>query len=143
MFERIKSDGFLNDLEIKAFIHEALADEALDGKRVVFVIPDSTRSMPMPAVFRGICEATAGRTSKTDFLIALGTHPPMPDAAILKFLGLTAQERANTYGAIGIYNHEWNNPAALVEIGVLTGAKLAEISGGLMHSEAPVTINKR
>ncbi|GMW01091.1 MAG: hypothetical protein AMXMBFR84_22280 [Candidatus Hydrogenedentota bacterium] len=141
--ELVKTQGFLSDLEIHAFVLEALESETLDGKRVLFIIPDNTRSMPMPALFRAACEATRGRAAKTDFLIALGTHPPMNENGILKLLGLSKSDRHSQYADIDIYNHEWDNPDALAEIGILTSEKLAELSSGLMRDEAPVRVNKR
>lgn len=143
MRQRIDHDGYLTHDQLHAFIGDALKDEALDGKKVLFVIPDATRSMPMPTVFRAIYEHLHGRVRTLDYLIALGTHPAMSDEAIQKLLGITAEERANTYGAVGIFNHEWQNKDALANIGTLTESDLADISGGLMHESVVVTINKR
>ncbi len=47
---------------------------------VLVIIPDSTRTAPMPLLFRLFHDALWSRAA-LDFLVALGTHPPMDDAA--------------------------------------------------------------
>jgi nickel-dependent lactate racemase len=139
----IKETGYLNDGEIHNFVRETMADFPVDGKKILFIIPDLTRSMPMPAMFRAIHEAVHGRAEKMDFLIALGTHPPLSDAAIEKLLGITTEERNTRFADIDIFNHEWKNPDALACIGEISAEEIAELSGGLLVQSAKVTINKR
>lgn len=139
----IHEDGFLSETQIRAFVQESLAELALDGKRVLFVVPDNTRSMPMPLVFRTLVESLEGRAAATDFLIALGTHPPMSDEAINKHFGLTPSERATRYARVGIFNHAWQDPASLAHIGTLSEDDVAEISEGQLRESVDVTINRR
>ena len=141
--QRVCDSGYLSHADLAAFVHEALAAEPLDGKRVLFIIPDSTRSMPMPAMFRALFDAVHPRAAKMDYLIALGTHPPMPDDAINKMLGVTPAERAGAYRDVGIFNHDWKDPAMLAHIGDLTEDQLEQISGGRLRERVRVTINKR
>ncbi|HEX6778839.1 MAG TPA: lactate racemase domain-containing protein, partial [Ktedonobacterales bacterium] len=54
----------------------------LDGKRVLVIIPDGTRTAPIPLLFRLLYGQLGQRAARLDYLIALGTHPPMTDAAI-------------------------------------------------------------
>jgi len=132
----------LTDGELREFVISALGDVALEGKKVLFIIPDSTRSMPMACMFRALFDAAHGRCAKMDYLIALGTHPPMPEDAINKLVGVTPEERAGTYADVAIYNHAWKDPDALTCIGTITADEIAAISGGLMHQQADVTLNK-
>ncbi|HPU97046.1 MAG TPA: lactate racemase domain-containing protein [Candidatus Hydrogenedentes bacterium] len=127
---------------LRNFVHESLAEIRLENRRILFIIPDHTRSMPMPLMFRALCEATRKRAAKTDFLIALGTHPPMTDEMIQELLGITAAERAEVYGDIGIFNHAWKDPEALAEIGWLTAEQIEELSGELMREAVRVTVNR-
>jgi lactate racemase len=60
----------------------------LDGKRVLVLVPDGTRHAPIPLLFGLLYEELGKRVAKLDYLIALGTHPPMPDAAVDKLVGL-------------------------------------------------------
>lgn len=143
LLQHIKEDGFLDDGELRAFVLEACGSLDADGKRVLFIIPDGTRSMPMPQMFRAACESLRPRAAKVDFLIALGTHPPMSGAAICRLLGITPEERAEAYGDVGIFNHEWQNPEALACIGELSEQDILEISEGRMRQSVGVTLNKR
>mgnify|MGYP000225833465 CR=1 FL=1 len=43
--------------------------------------------------------------------------------------GLTAEERATRYAKVGIYNHQWDDPATFRQIGVLSAAEIGEITG--------------
>jgi lactate racemase len=139
----VAESGFLSDFELREFVHGALSGEDLDGRSVLFIIPDQTRSMPMPLLFRALHEAVAHRASRMDFLIALGTHPPMSDAMIETLLGITPEERYGPYGEVDIFNHEWQNPAMLASLGTVGEGEIAELSGGLMRQSAEVLINKR
>lgn len=139
----IQEDGYLNEDQIRAFVVESLAGLPVDGKRILFVVPDNTRSMPMPLVFRTLVEALEHRAAANDFLIALGTHPPMSDEAINKHFGLTPGERATRYASVGIFNHAWQDPASLAHIGTLTEDDVAEISEGQLRESVEVTINRR
>ncbi|HOH31331.1 MAG TPA: lactate racemase domain-containing protein, partial [Candidatus Hydrogenedentes bacterium] len=143
VLKEICQHGYLKDSDIEEFVARAWADETIDGKRILFIIPDQTRSMPMPQMFRALYQAVHGRAAKMDFLIALGTHPPMTDILIQHLLGITAEERQTRYADIGIFNHEWQNPDALAEIGIISEEDIAAISGGLMRQAVRVTINKR
>ena len=113
-----------------------------DGKRVLVIIPDGTRTAPIPLFFRLLYEQLGRRVAQLDYLIALGTHPPMSDDAIDRLVGVTAAERAARYPNVHIYNHEWNNPAALKTIGVISRAEAGELTGGLLAEDVPVTLNR-
>lgn len=141
--QRISEDGFLSEEAMRAFIQEACGKMAVDGKRVLFIIPDHTRSMPMPAMFRGLFDALHRRVSKMDYLIALGTHPPMSEEMIRRLVGITSAERAAKYAGVGIYNHAWQDPASLRRVGTISADEIEAISGGLLRQSVEVTINRR
>jgi nickel-dependent lactate racemase len=144
MISWVAQEGsYLSDEDLTQFVASAFQGSGVEGKRLLFIIPDSTRSMPMPSMFRAIHAALAGRAAKLDFLVALGTHPPMPDEALNKHLGITAQERREEFADVGLFNHEWQNPAALTDIGTIGEEEIAALSNGLMRQSATVAINKR
>jgi len=143
VLSEISKDGFLSDEAIHDFVAKAAATMPVDGKSVLFIIPDQTRSMPMPQMFRALYDALHDRVAKMDYLIALGTHPPMTGEMVQKLLGVSAEELSGKYSDIGIYNHEWQNPDALAEIGEITADEIESISGGLMRQSVKVTVNKR
>ncbi len=139
----ISQGGCLGETDLEEFVSRVWENESIDGKRVLFIIPDQTRSMPMPQMFRALHKAVHDRVTKMDVLIALGTHPPMTEAMIEHLLGISAEERHGRYGDIGIYNHEWQNPDALTCIGTISEDDIAAISGGLMRQSVCVTVNRR
>ncbi len=144
LLQRTTEEGqHLTQDDLRAFIEECFRQEDFEGKRLLFIIPDATRSMPHHAMFRGIVEALRGCAACTDFLIALGTHPPMPEIAINKMLGITPEQRETEFGGVAIYNHAWKDPEALTAIGNITKSEIDAISEGLMQTAVPVTVNKK
>jgi len=140
---RGSEEGILPDEELLELSREGLAGTACGGKRVLAVIPDSTRTAPVPLFFRLLCDEVGSRAEKLDFLIALGTHPLMSEERILAHLGLTAEQRRSRYAGVDLFNHEWDNPDALTTIGTLWAKEVREISGGLLDEDVPITLNKR
>jgi len=143
MKQLVSENGYLSDDALRSFVAEAFENENVEGKRILCIVPDSTRSMPMPTMFRALFDTLGKRAAKLDYLIALGTHPPMPDDAIRAFFGLTEAERNGAYKSVGIFNHEWKNPAALAKIGTITEEQLADISDGMMRESVDVKVNRR
>jgi len=143
MMQHVNLQQPLSEEDIADFVNEALAHESIDRKRLLFIIPDSTRSMPMPAMFRALVAATERRAEAVDFLIALGTHPPMPEDAINRLIGVNQEERNTRYAAVNIFNHEWQNLDRLQHIGTIEADEIAELSNGLMRQKAAVLVNKR
>src|SRR5215212_6590981 len=100
--------AFLNAHEVGALVAQAFpAKDYKDGK-VLVIIPDGTRSCPLGMVWAALHEQIGPATSQLDIMIALGTHPPMSEEAICQRLEITAQERAEKYGRVRFYNHEWD-----------------------------------
>jgi nickel-dependent lactate racemase len=113
------------------------------GKKVLLIVPDATRTAPVGTVFQAIHEQIGGVTAALDVMIALGTHQPMSEPAICERLEITAEERSSKYRAVGFFNHEWDNPAALKNIGTIPAREIEELSGGLFAMDVPVNINAR
>ena len=68
-------DSYLTEEQTANIVQEALGTLALDGKRVLILIPDSTRSMPMPLMFN-LFEKYLGRAgSKTGLPGGIGYSP--------------------------------------------------------------------
>jgi len=132
----------LSESELRQVIKRALNKISPDGKRVLIIIPDHTRSGPTGTFFRLISETLEGRSKQTDFLIALGTHPPMPEDKINELLGLTAEQRQTHFGSVRVFNHHWDSPAALKQVGTLTKKHVEELSNGMLSIEVPVLVNK-
>ena len=133
----------LSTAQTAALIARAAPAAAYRGKRVVLIIPDGTRTAPIGLIFKALHTHLAPVVDKFDVMIALGTHPPMPDEAINARVEITATERAGPYRDIEFINHEWDNPAALRDLGAIPAEEIRALSGGLFAMDVPVHINRR
>lgn len=113
------------------------------GKSVLLVVPDATRTAPLPLLFAALHERLAGAATRIDVVVALGTHQPMPEPAIAAMLGISDADRAGRYADVGLFNHEWDNPDALTTIGTLTEKVTSKLSEGRLKLDVPVAINAR
>jgi nickel-dependent lactate racemase len=76
-------------------------------------------------------------------MIALGTHQPMNEEAICRRLEISGEERRSKYGAVRLFNHEWDNPSALKSIGTIPASVIKDLSGGLFAIDISVNVNRR
>ena len=113
------------------------------GRRVLVLFPDGTRHAPIPMLFRLLSESVGRRAARLDFMIALGTHPPMSDEAIDRLVGMPASERKSRYPNTLILNHEWERPDALARLGTLGASEIQQMTEGLLNEEIPVDLNRR
>ena len=135
-------DRQLTPQEIEKALTEGLREPVYDGSRVLVIIPDGTRTAPIPLCFRQLCEQLLPRVKTLDFIVALGTHPAMSEAALLDHVGITAEERCTTYAEVGLFNHVWGDPDALVTLATLAPAEVRSLSEGRLSQSLPVTINR-
>jgi len=136
--------GFLDRLlgtgEIKGIVQGGLDSLALEGKRVLILIPDSTRTMPTPLLFDLLEESLSGRVKQLDYLVALGTHRLMDDDQLSRLVG--RRVRNGMVGDSNVFNHEWHDPGCFTQVGILSKDIIDQISGGLLSTEVPVRLNK-
>lgn len=136
-------DRNLPEWEVKEAIYKGLQGQ-FSNQKVLVLIPDHTRSLPLPMLFQIVVDVLSN-AGQIDFMIALGTHPPLTERQILSLVGITAEERQNEYTQIGLINHAWNTPSSLRQIGVLPKAQIMEIAGAQWHpsmgGDVPVKIN--
>ncbi|HEX6971520.1 MAG TPA: lactate racemase domain-containing protein [Limnochordia bacterium] len=131
----------LSEEEIGRILDEALGRCEVAGKRVLLIIPDGTRTAPIPLLFRLLYERL-GTAAAFDVLIALGTHPPMSGEAINRRLGLSARERTEQFGRVRVFNHRWDLPETFVEIGRITPAEAEVLTNGRLIEAVPIRINR-
>ena len=115
------------------------------GQKVLVLIPDHTRSLPLPDLFRMIVQVLRD-AGQLNFMVALGTHPGYSEEGLNRLVGISGQERATVYRHIGLFNHAWDDPAALTSLGVLEGNEIKSLAGPDWHpslpSEVDIRINK-
>jgi lactate racemase len=133
-------DRYLDPQEVRTIVRTGLGREPLDGRRVLVLIPDGTRTMPMPLMFEALSETIGSRVAALDFLVALGTHQPMPDDQLSRLIGRpVADGRA---GRSRIYNHVWSEPSSFRTLGTIPAAEIKALSGGLLEQDVPVALNR-
>jgi len=132
----------VDEAAAREIVQQAMAGEALDGRRLLVLIPDHTRTCPMGMMFRLLYEAVADRVAALDFLIALGTHPPMSMNHMYERVEITEAEHHRQFPKARFFNHAWDDPAQLISVGQLVKKDVAELTDGLFEMDVPVTCNR-
>jgi nickel-dependent lactate racemase len=132
--------GSLSAEAIARLARDGLARLPLDGRRVLVLIPDGTRTMPMPVMFETLERELGPRVAALDFLVALGTHTPMTDDQLSRHLG-----RPVVNGCAGrrrVFNHHWDDPKTFVHLGTIPAREIAAISEGRLRQDVDVSLNR-
>ena len=135
--------GSLSESAIRQLIAQAFEPVSIDGKRVLIIIPDSTRTAPIPLFFRLFHEVLSARVAALDSMVALGTHQLMSEKALCRLVGITAEEQRTTFASVGLFNHRWDVEGTLVTVGTIPADEIRALSNGLLVQEVPVTLNRR
>ncbi|SCF47695.1 Nickel-dependent lactate racemase [Micromonospora matsumotoense] len=136
-------DRVLTQAELTEVLHRGLAALRLDGARVLVIVPDATRSIPLDQLFDTVYDTLAPQTAALDVLIALGTHPMMTPLQIADRFGCPDPAAlARRWPGVTFHNHRWDDPATFVELGRITAGELAELSGGRLVEDVPVRVNR-
>ena len=128
--------------EVVEIVQRACSPETFRGKRVLLIVPDGTRTAPIGLVFEALFRHVGQLTSAFDVLIALGTHQPMDELAICRRLDISETQRRETFSKVKFFNHAWDNPGVLKQIGTLSAQEVHDLSDGLFSMDVPVEINR-
>jgi len=131
----------LSNQQIESIITGAFDDWKIYDKRVLFIIPDNSRTAPIDRIFRIVYNYLKERVSTVDFLIALGTHPPLKEEAIFRRIGISKDERHRDFPKARFFNHNWKDPEHLITIGTLSKTEVTKLSEGRLSKAVPVIIN--
>ncbi|PSK96114.1 nickel-dependent lactate racemase [Haloactinopolyspora alba] len=132
----------LSESEIRRFVRDALAGADLDGSSVCLVVPDATRSCPLPLLLDEIHACLHGRVRRLTVLVALGTHAAMTDAQLAAHLGYAEHGLEATYPGTEVRNHEWWDASTFAPVGRIDAERVAELSGGMLRRDIDVRINR-
>jgi lactate racemase len=133
-------EGRLSDRQIRELAAEGIAQLPVDDARVLVLIPDGTRSMPMPRLFEILEQELGPRVRDLDFLVALGTHQPMNDAQLSRLIGQPVAD--GKCGRHRILNHHWDRPDTFADLGEISAEEIAELTAGLLREAVPVKLNR-
>ncbi|MGI5508328.1 lactate racemase domain-containing protein [Streptomyces sp. CA-106131] len=132
----------LTDAQVTEFVTRQLSGAGLDSQSVCVVVPDATRSCPLPLLLSAVHGALAGRVSRLTVLIALGTHAAMDEAHLARHLGYPEDDLASRYPGMTVVNHEWWDPQTFVSLGTISADRVGELSSGLLHHAVDVRLNR-
>jgi nickel-dependent lactate racemase len=132
----------LTDDQIRAFVHDQLGAADLGGRSVCVLVPDGTRSCPLPVIVSAIHEVLHGRVSRLTVLVALGTHSEMSEPALAAHLGFDAGALADRYPGTTVLNHEWWKGDTFAEVGSISADRIAELSNGMLRHSTHVRVNR-
>jgi len=140
------ADTHVSAEELDELVAASCAELDLDGRTVTLVVPDGTRSCPLPMLMATMHRHLVGRVAELTAVIALGTHSYMEPDEIDRWFGVGGPGQPATledaYPGMTIVNHEWADPSKLVHVGTIPAARIAELSDGLLSEDAPIVINR-
>jgi nickel-dependent lactate racemase len=93
-------------------------------------------------LFRTLVEILRN-TKQLDFMVALGTHPPLSEESLQKLVGINEEERRRIFKHIGLFNHAWSDPDVLTTIGTMEQGEIKQIAGQHWHESLPDQVNIR
>jgi lactate racemase len=134
--------GVLTKEQVRAFILEQLGAADLDGRSVCVIVPDGTRSCPMPLLLQAVHQALAGRVTQLTVLVALGTHARMGEIELARHLGYEPGAFTERYPGATVRNHEWWDPHTFASVGTIGADRIAELSEGRFHQPVNVRLNR-
>jgi nickel-dependent lactate racemase len=134
------SNAYLDAGAVREIVATAVNAIPVQGKRVLILIPDGTRTAPIPQMFGYFQELLRPQAKALDYLVALGTHPPMSDAQLSKLVGVRVV--GGRAGETRIFNHQWSDRATFATLGNIPAHDISVLTNGLMRQDVSVTINK-
>jgi nickel-dependent lactate racemase len=133
----------LSPEQVSTFVRDQFAAADVAGKQVCLVVPDGTRTCPLPLLMRAAYEALGDRPSAVTVVIALGTHQGMEEDHLARHLGYSPGAPEETYPGWTILNHESWLPETFTFLGTIGADRLTELTGGLMtDTSVEVRINR-
>ncbi len=134
------AEGCFTPVDVARIAAEGLAQLPVDGRRVLVLIPDGTRTMPMPLMFETLEREVGPRVAALDYLVALGTHLPMNDEQLSALVG--QRVHGGRAGGRQIFNHRWDDPATFLQLGTIPAREISDLTGGRLTQDVPVALNR-
>ena len=126
-------EGVLPPEEVRSFVRSQVAGLDLAGRSLCLVIPDATRSCPLPLLLAAVEEGVGDRARSCTAVVALGTHAPMAEDAIAAMVGPLAAPTVN---------HAWWEDDTFIRVGRLGSELVHARSGGRLRDAIDVRINR-
>ena len=129
--------------QVTQFVTAAIADAGVENKRVCVVVPDGTRTCPLPLLLQAMRDGLSS-ASQVTVVIALGTHQGMSEEHLGRHLGYPPGALEEAYPGWKVLNHESWLPETFTTLGTIDTDRITELTGGLLTDTAvEVRINRR
>jgi nickel-dependent lactate racemase len=115
--------------------------ELFEGRRVLVLTPDPTRTCPLPMLVRAVREAFGARAAALNFMVATGTHAPLSEPEILRLYGIAEADRPD-FGTSRFLCHRFDQKDSLARVGWLEEDLVARLSEGRLRERVPVDLNR-
>jgi len=102
------------------------------GQRVLVLVPDHTRSVPLPMLLRHVA-ACLEDAREVHVMVALGTHPPLAEDRLRALLGLEAGAGLLRDPRFRVSNHAWYEPGTLTSVGLIGQDEVRRVAGERWH----------
>jgi len=136
----INTEHGLSETELREILAQGLGRLDLVGRRVLVVIPDGTRTAPIGLFFALLGDLLGSKVEALDYLIALGTHPPMDDAAKSRLLETTVVD--GMAGSSRVINHRWEAPETFATLGTIPAEEVSAATDGKLEIDIAVRLNQ-
>jgi nickel-dependent lactate racemase len=134
----------LGETEVASALASGLAGR-FAGQRVLVLVPDHTRSVPLPMLARHV-HACLEDAREVHFMVALGTHPPLSEERLRSLLGMDPGSPLSSDPRVRVSNHAWYEPETLTSVGVIPRDEVKAIAGARWHptlgGDVDVLINR-
>ncbi len=125
--------------DLQTILSQALSTIS-PGTTVLAIVADKTRDDNTHILFPLVAQILADRrVAKFDALVAQGTHPAMSTQDKRNKIG--SADSTALPGVGHIFNHNWADPSELVNLGFLSGDRVAEITGHLIEGPIELKVN--
>ena len=141
--KKVSEGKLLTAEQARDVVARAMPEEDFRDRKVLLIVPDGTRTAPVGTMFKAIHNQIGWTAAALDVMIALGTHQAMSEEAIEQRLEIAHDERTGPYASVQFFNHAWNDPGALRNIGTLSTEEISDLSGGLFEMDVPVEVNAK
>lgn len=136
------AEGFLTDSDISQQLEAIITASNIENKNVLLIVPDSTRSCPLPTLLPIIHKQLSASAKSIKVLIALGTHAAMKEAEINNFFAGAGENVKDKYPSFEFINHEWWKEETFANLGTIPASKISELSYKRIEKDVPVLVNK-
>jgi lactate racemase len=138
LLQKVALSGTLDSLTLRETLSQGLSGR-FAGQRLLVLIPDHTRSLPLPFLFKTLVEILDD-ARELAFMVALGTHPALSEEQLCHLVGISAEERSSTYKHIALLNHAWKDPSVLTNLGTIDDAEIRTLAGDSWHASLPSSV---